>query len=91
MQDKVEEPVVAIEPKKKRGFAAMDPVKQRELARMGGRASVMTGKSHKFTPEEAATAGRKGGLIVSGRDPNHMAKIGKLGGSAPKRKRKTQE
>lgn len=50
----------------KRGFASMDPVKQREIASKGGRAAHEKGTAHEFTPEEAAAAGRKGGL-ASGR------------------------
>ena len=50
----------------KRGFASMDPVKQREIASKGGRAAHEKGTAHEFTPEEAAAAGRKGGQ-ASGR------------------------
>jgi general stress protein YciG len=67
--------------KKPRGFAAMDPEKQREIARKGGRIAHLRGHAHEFTPEEAREAGRKGGQAVS-RDRKHMAKIGKLGGEA---------
>lgn len=45
----------------KRGFAAMDPERQREIARMGGRAVTEKGTRHAFTPEEARAAGRLGG------------------------------
>ncbi len=44
-----------------RGFAAMDPAKQREIASKGGKASHESGNAHKFTPSEAREAGRKGG------------------------------
>lgn len=50
----------------KRGFASMDPNKQREIASKGGKAAHEKGTAHEFTPEEAAAAGRKGGL-ASGR------------------------
>lgn len=50
----------------KRGFASMDPAKQREIASKGGRAAHEKGTAHEFTPEEAAAAGRKGGQ-ASGR------------------------
>jgi general stress protein YciG len=51
------------EPKKKsrRGFAAMDPEKQREIARKGGQAAVAGGKGHRWTREEAVEAGKRGG------------------------------
>jgi len=44
-----------------RGFAAMDPERQREIARKGGRASHAHGHAHEWTSAEAAEAGRKGG------------------------------
>jgi hypothetical protein len=44
-----------------RGFAAMDPQKQREIASKGGKASHLSGKAHEFTSEEARAAGKKGG------------------------------
>lgn len=50
----------------KRGFAAMDPAKQREIARMGGRAAHIAGTAHEFTSEEARAAGRKGGTASRG-------------------------
>ena len=48
--------------KSTRGFAAMDPQRQRDIASEGGRAAHEQGKAHKFTPEEAREAGRKGGM-----------------------------
>lgn len=45
----------------KRGFAAMDPNRQREIARRGGQSAHARGTAHRFTPEEAREAGRKGG------------------------------
>lgn len=50
------------EPRSRRGFAAMDPGKRREIASRGGRASHENGRGHEFTKEEAREAGRKGGL-----------------------------
>ncbi len=44
-----------------RGFAAMDPEKQRKIASKGGRAAHRKGTAHEFTSEEAREAGRKGG------------------------------
>lgn len=46
----------------KRGFASMDPDKQRQIASKGGRAAHRRGTAHEFTSEEAREAGRKGGL-----------------------------
>ena len=72
-----------------RGFGAMDPEKQREIARKGGRTAHAKGTAHEWTSDEARIAGRKGGEIVS-RDRAHMAAIGRKGGSGrgASRKRK---
>ncbi len=64
-----------------RGFASMNPDKQREIASKGGRAAHAKGTAHEFTPDEAREAGRKGGEKVS-RDREHMASIGREGGHA---------
>src|SRR6188768_3140895 len=63
----------------KRGFASMDPSKQREIASKGGRAAHAKGTAHEFTSDEARVAGRKGGEAVS-RDRAHMSAIGREGG-----------
>ncbi|MFZ5482139.1 MAG: KGG domain-containing protein, partial [Myxococcota bacterium] len=47
-----------------RGFAAMDETRQREIARMGGKAAHEKGTAHEFTPEEARSAGAKGGRVA---------------------------
>ena len=44
-----------------RGFASMDPQRQREIASEGGKAAHEKGTAHEFTSEEARAAGRKGG------------------------------
>jgi uncharacterized protein len=66
-------------PTSKRGFASMDPSKQREIASKGGRAAHAKGTAHEFTTDEARVAGRKGGEAVS-RDRAHMSAIGREGG-----------
>ena len=48
--------------KSKRGFASMSLEKRREISRLGGKATHEKGTAHLFTPEEAAAAGRKGGV-----------------------------
>ncbi len=63
------------------GFATMDPAKQREIARKGGRAAHEMGTAHRFSSDEAKAAGKKGGATVSA-DRVHMAAIGKIGGQA---------
>ena len=45
----------------RRGFAAMDPERQRRIASEGGRAAHQQGVAHQWTTEEARAAGRKGG------------------------------
>lgn len=52
--------------KKKRGFAAMSPEKQRELASRGGKAAHRLGKGHKWTKDEAREAGKRGGAASRG-------------------------
>src|SRR4051794_6016018 len=64
-----------------RGFAAMDPEKQKEIASAGGKAAHEKGTAHEFDSEEASEAGRKGGEAVS-QDRAHMAEIGREGGKA---------
>ena len=76
-------------PKSNRGFASMDRGKQREIASKGGKAAHAQGRAHEFTPDEARTAGRKGGEVVS-RDRAHMAAIGRAGGQARGRNRALQ-
>lgn len=50
--------------KSRRGFSAMSPEKQREIASLGGKAAHAKGRAHEFTPEEAKAAGRKGGAAA---------------------------
>jgi general stress protein YciG len=64
--------------KKRRGFAAMDPEQQREIAQRGGLAAHAKGTAHEFTREEARHAGKMGGWVTS-RDSKHMARIGRKG------------
>ena len=44
-----------------RGFASMDPKKQREIASQGGKAAHEAGTAHEFDSDSAREAGRKGG------------------------------
>ena len=46
---------------KGRGFASMDPNKQRTIASKGGQAAHRKGTAHQWTSEEARMAGRQGG------------------------------
>ena len=65
----------------KRGFASMDPSRQREIASKGGKAAHQQGVAHEWTPDEARKAGRKGGEAVS-KNKDHMSEIGRKGGEA---------
>ena len=67
--------------KSKRGFASMDPARQRDIASKGGKAAHAKGTAHEWTADEARRAGRKGGEVVS-RDRAHMAAIGREGGES---------
>src|ERR1700722_9186657 len=71
-----------------RGFASMDAMKQREIARKGGRAAHVKGTAHEFTKDEARAAGRKGGERVS-TNREHMSRIGRIGGKSSAGKRQT--
>jgi uncharacterized protein len=52
---------------KPRGFAAMDPEKQRRIASLGGKTAHKEGRAHKWDSVEAAAAGRKGGAVKAAR------------------------
>jgi general stress protein YciG len=67
--------------KSRRGFASMDPLKQKEIASKGGRAAHEQGVAHEWSSDEARAAGRKGGEAVS-RNKDHMSEIGRRGGEA---------
>jgi uncharacterized protein len=59
-------------PKKSlRGFAAMDPQRQREIASLGGRAAHQSGHAHEFTSEEARAAGKKRHARAAAGDTPH--------------------
>lgn len=53
--------------KSSRGFASMDPKKQREIASKGGKAAHRKGTGHEWTVDEAREAGRKGGMAARNR------------------------
>lgn len=55
----------------RRGFANMDPAVQQRIAAAGGKASHASGRGHKWTPEEAREAGRKGGFISRKKPTNN--------------------
>jgi general stress protein YciG len=63
-----------------RGFASMDPEKQREIASKGGKAAHEKGTAHEFTHEEAVEAGRKGGEARSSNSSQGSSESGSSGG-----------
>jgi general stress protein YciG len=66
-----------------RGFAAMDPERQREIARKGGRSVPDEKRSFSQNRELAAAAGRKGGQESGGNfahDRERAAAAGRKGG-----------
>lgn len=67
--------------KSNRGFASMDPQRQREIASEGGRAAHEKGTAHEFTSEEAREAGRKGGQARSAKR-NQMLQQGNSASSS---------
>lgn len=74
------------EEKKKRGFAAMTPERQREIASKGGKSVAAENRSFSRDPLLAAAAGQKGGLAMPdaerafSTDPDLARRAGRLGG-----------
>ncbi|CAN7179340.1 KGG domain-containing protein [Pseudoduganella sp. LjRoot289] len=58
-----------------RGFASMDPERQREIASEGGRAAHEKGTAHEFTSEEA----RRAGSMSHKNDQNSQSSSGSSG------------
>ncbi|MCC3245767.1 general stress protein [Methylocystis sp. WRRC1] len=81
----VTQPVVK---KSNRGFASMDPEKQRAIARKGGKSVPDEKRSFSQNPDLAARAGRKGGQSVNpakrsfSRDHMLASEAGRKGGHA---------
>ncbi len=59
-------------PKRKRGFASMDPELQRRIARLGGAASHEQGRAHEWDSGQARNAGRRGGRAAHERGTAHQ-------------------
>jgi general stress protein YciG len=54
-----EGPAAEARPRPRRGFALMNPERQRAIARLGGLAAHARGHAHEFTPEQARAAAEK--------------------------------
>lgn len=63
-----------------RGFASMDPQRQREIASEGGKAAHQKGTAHEFTSEEARRAGSMSHGNRQADDSSARAEAGKQGG-----------
>ena len=79
----------AARPKLRRGFASMDPDTLRAVCSQGGKTAHAHGRAHRFNPEQASKAGKKGGASIA-TDRTHMATIGQRGGKAKKGYRERQ-
>jgi general stress protein YciG len=73
-----------------RGFAAMSPERQKQIASEGGRAAHKQGVAHEWNSDEARRAGKKGGQIVS-QNREHMSEIGRRGGQSSGGRRNRQQ
>ena len=60
--DEQAQPAVDALAPRRRGFAAMDRTRVKEIASKGGRAAHAAGTAHQFSADEARNAGRKGGM-----------------------------
>ena len=63
-----------------RGFAGMDPERQREIASEGGRAAHEQGTAHEFDSEEAREAGKKSHMNDPGRQGSSSSSSSAQGG-----------
>lgn len=79
---------MAVAGKSSRGFASMDPEKQRAIAKKGGESVPNEKRSFSQNPGLAAEAGRKGGLSVDpakrsfSKDHSLASNAGRKGGHA---------
>lgn len=64
--------------KKKTGFALLTPEQRKEMGRKAGLKSSEGGKAHRFTPEEASEAGKRGSDARFKRKPRKVAKKSRI-------------
>lgn len=67
---------------RRRGFAAMDRDRVKEIASKGGKAAHAAGTAHQFSSDEARNAGRKGGMAPHARRGG-VRRAPSEGGAAP--------
>ena len=68
---------------RRRGFAAMDQTRVKEIASKGGRAAHAAGTAHQFSADEARNAGRKGGMAPHVRRGGVRRRPGASDGTPP--------
>lgn len=68
---------------RRRGFAAMDRDRVKEIASKGGKAAHAAGTAHQFSSDEARNAGRKGGMAPHVRRGGVRRRPSEGGGAAP--------
>lgn len=59
--------------KRLRGFAAMDPQRQREISSLGGTVAHQTGRAHEFTSKTAREANRRMQVVKSAKRKGEQA------------------
>jgi general stress protein YciG len=76
-----------------RGFAGMDPERQRQISSQGGKAAHQKGTAHEFDSNEAREAGRKGGMVSGGRRRarEQQAQQNRPGGGEPAERESSSE
>jgi len=74
-----------------RGFAGMDPERQRQISSQGGKAAHQKGTAHEFDSNEAREAGRKGGMVSGGRRrAREQAQQNRTGGEPSERENSSE-
>ena len=68
---------------RRRGFAAMDRDRVKEIASKGGKAAHAAGTAHQFSSDEARNAGRKGGMAPHVRRGGVRRRPTEVGTAAP--------
>lgn len=74
-----------------RGFASMDPEKQREIASKGGQEAQKSGHAHKLTAEERSRGGQNSGGNFANRPTEEVQDIARRGGEARGGNREREE
>src|SRR6476660_9357440 len=72
---------------RRRGFAAMDRDRVKEIASKGGKAAHAAGTAHQFSSDEARNAGRKGGMAPHVRRGGVRRRPAEAGTSVPQGER----